>query len=384
MSWYSLTVNGKFFWDSYSSIAGVLTGGVIGKLVMENGVKKMASYELAREKISLYLATYFCEKLTPYNKAMATTLLEGSINQETMSIVKGALKERMLNVSREDLKWALRGSAVVLKNLTKNLTLETYNYFKQPALIKQLYHRWRQIPRQQLILADGPEGPQKTVTSEDVNKLVTYISSNYSEQDANILFNLLKELKFTEFGCKALILYLQPHSERAVKSAITSAAKTGIGMGIDFGVKKLITVATLPILYGLARGGLQLAVNQLPDTPWSETIANGTSYLPSISTVLWGSAAVHVGLMGYIFWRAIRQSSNAPGSDKKEIKELVLRLSKNSLMKKIDENPLFKTVGIEMESSTKERLATQLIEQAVDLHWPKLTRTKLMGIPLAV
>lgn len=377
MSWFSLTVSGKQIWDSHSFLNNLVSGGMIGKFIMDSGVKKTTYYQLARERISTFLSLYFCEKLTPYNKKVAVTLLQESINKEALIQVSKALTNRLRHVSKDDLAWAFKGSYEALKVLSHG----TYNYLSNPHIYKSYLLSLLQVHKNQLITRDFGG---KELSEEEVNKIVDHVAANYSKEDSEILFNLLKEFKFTEFGCKAVILSLEPVCEKAVKAVITSTAKAGVGLGMDLTVKKVITIATLPLIYAITRSAFQMSADYLPPNPIMESISEGAAnYLPSIGTVIWGSAAMHLGIAGYLFWNTVNDSSSKVINDKVAIKELAIKLSKNSIARKIDEHPLLKMIGLKLEPETVDQLATMLIQQTVEFYWPKLSQTKFLGIPLA-
>ncbi|MBA3817225.1 MAG: hypothetical protein H0X29_12060, partial [Parachlamydiaceae bacterium] len=154
----------------------------------------------------------------------------------------------------------------------------------------------------------------------------------------------------------------------------------------DFSIKKIFTLVSLPIIYGLVLAGLEKTAQYYSGNPVALHLTYGADLAGdtiSPSSLLWLMTASNAVDVGYIFWKTMRPKHSLSNDfDKEEVKNLAFNISKESISKKIQENSFIMWSGTMETPEEIEALTKGLISEAIDFYWNDLTNIKFLGLPL--
>jgi len=359
MSWFSLSVQGKSAWDSHSFVNGLLTGGAAGGFIFKHCIEGSWLHCRMREAAGSAFSAALAPKLILYSPDIAAKILERSIEQEKIYHVAGRLRSHLHKISREDVLAAGKASLNAIRTAT-------YHY---------LYRENPSAPQLE---------PNNAVRQSRIKNFVNHILSKYPSDEALALLGLIKERKFKEFARQATIMNLQPTCEKAVESSIVAVTKNVGSKAYDMATRKVISTALVAATYQLFLTTLGWTAENFLASEQLDGLNSSAAYLPSSSHILWASGVYNLVEMGYALWSAAHAKQENIELDKQQVKEIVLKSVKMPLVKKLQQNSLFKTLGVAENQKNLEAIAENLLCEVVDVYWSDLHKTKFLGLPLVL
>jgi len=338
----------------------IFTGEIIGSLIFERSVKNNPIHRAIRGAIGDVFSQLLFPKFLPYNRDIATNFLEHSVTKEKLYHLKTRIK-----IGLPKLSLASAGKSCL--TATKNLSI---NYLKHNKM----------APFRALLCAREP-----TKLPERVNDLMNYLLLNYEQDDAMEIYSLVSNGKLSAAAHKVTILSLRPICEKAVAASINSALKTTAGVVYDFSIKKIITLTSLPIIYGLVLAGLEKTAQYYNGNAAALNLAYGAGIAGdtiSPESLLWLMTASNAIDIGYLFLKTLHTKTLNNDLDKEEVKNLAFQISKESIAKKIQENSFIMWAGIIETPEEIEAVTKGLIAETVEFYWNDLSKIKFLGLPL--
>lgn len=284
MSWFNLIQQGKSIWDSHSFICNLITGDIIGNLVVDRLKNRSIYYKQFRNFSSSNLANVFAPKLPSISKKMAIKILEYSLEGE-------------------------------------GTTSQTH-------------------------------------------------------------MDLFKKMQFKKFIKKSIITNIQPSTENALRSGLFSILKAGIASGVDIGTKKTISAISLPIIYSLTLVGCKWTSQAFSGNWLADDLGFVTNKLPSYTTVTFASLAYHITQMVLLVWKEVLKKPMRNDLDKKQVRDLFLKYTKEPLSRKLKENRILQLVRISGDQKRIDSIVEKIISYTLDYYWKSLHDTKYLKLSL--
>lgn len=363
MSWFSLGVQTKQVWDSYSCLNGVLYGNICGNAIVDHGLKKCPLYLKHTEKAASLIADSFTPHCAKLSHKITPKILEKAISKDQIS-----------------------GLSLVLKDQCSQLTARNIIYYSWLGLKQGVVYSYRGMNvATQSAYSYFFSKPKDTQTSQDppshsVRDLIQYIRDHYSNDEALKLITLLKDREFAEFMQSILISSLTPVCEKAVAGSLSSTIKLAVQKGIDFGAKYSTTRLVQFLFYKTFMATLFQQTASLwlhQNDPFvSQVCYPGEDPTANVAGLLYYYTLYSIAIHALSFGLKI----SAKPSDKEQIEEMLHSRVKEPLEKKIKENPLF--AYLELDQKTIDSFIEVLVKKFVEYCWDELSQKKALGIPV--
>lgn len=335
MSWFNLGVEGKKVFDQHHSFASLITGNYVSKILYKNFIKDLPLNiklrDLAKEQLSPTVISQFM----PSSADAAEEILKVSLKKEKFYYLSSRLKHHFRQDPKRHLIFIARRSVNLIG-------------FVGRKIVKSIKKRGC--------------GKQKG------DSATTPVSHEIKKH--------LKKGEVSDAIHQMVLMNLRPICEETVQKTIDSMANKSIERVYDFSVKKALSIVVVPAVYSLA-----LAV--------SETVCSANllpcadfSYLPQATTLLALSAAGNALQMAGVLWNEITKESDTIDADKERAKELAIKLTRESVSKKIRENELLSAIEANKTSEDVDALVSLLVFEMVDFYWKDLHHKKILGLPL--
>lgn len=345
MSWFNISLHAKQSWDSHCSFKKIITGSLLGHIVVDKGLKKWPTYCKLRDSFALQTADYLTAQAADMNRVVANKLLEKIFHKEQIEKLGALLKNRALQISIKDLK---------------NISWCGFSATSNLLFSNKI-----------------PPPPNENKSSTQITKeLITYLYKNFSKQKILELAIMLKDRKLTEFAQSILTASLQPVCEKAVQSGLHSLVKTSVSFTTDFSIKLIASIFSQALFYK----AMALAIQQ------AALMLNNTSILPApdafninISTLLSISAIFHTSMVALFILRQKFYRCSLT-SDKEKLQELAIHFTKESIRQKLKSNPL--VIYLEIDDNAIDSLTEKILEETVNFTRSALAEKSILGLPL--
>lgn len=354
MSWFNLIAKQKSILDSNNLLKNAFNGTLHRTWILDRVVKSNTLYH----RTSNAAATNIIHKLTPaiapLRKEISTKLLEKAIKDPAFTAIIPEMFEHY------------------------HLVAETNHSYHDNFITDQ-----NKAPMPKLIAVTH----KAILSSEGAKQMVHHFFDNHLIDEA---MDLTKDLKkslycrntFTGLIQKAIVTSLKPHCENALNIGIEMAIRLAVDQALETCCEKMVTIITLPLIYGFTLFGFEQISEALDQEPIFDEIPTTILNLsPSKSTLMWSLTTFQVIKASKAIFDAHRKSPSET-SDKADVKILFVELTKTPLMKALKESLLLRNLKVPPSDEKVEALAKWLIEETIDLYWAELVKIKFLKLPL--
>jgi hypothetical protein len=340
MSWFNLGIEGKKYFDQHRSFTSIITGNYLSKILYKNFIKdhplNTQLRDLAREQLSPVVVS----QLMPLSTDAADEILKISVKKEKFRYLSSRLKHHFMKDPKRHLLFIVRRSAHFMR-------------FAGGKVVKSIKNR----------------GDANVISNSGIALV--------NAPGNHVVKKHLKKGEISDAVHQVVLERLRPICEEAVQKGINSMADRSVAKAYDFSIKKTLSIVVVPFVYSLA-----LAVSETVCRTGSLPCADFSSYLPHPATLLALSAAGNAMQMAGVLWEEITKETDEIDADKEKAKELTIKLTRESVSKKIRENKFLSAIEANTTSEEVEALASLLISEMVDFYWKDLQNKKILGLPL--
>lgn len=339
MSWFNLGIEGKKYFDQHRSFTSIVTGNYVSKVLYKNFIKdcplNIQLREIAKKQLSPLVVSHFM----PSCAETVDGIIKVSVKKEKFHYLSSRLKHHFIRDPKRHLLFIARQSATLIG-------------YAGRKIVKLVKHQ------------DTANLPNSVVPAIENVRVRKTVKSH------------LRKGEVSEVVHQMVLKKLRPICQEAVEKTINSMAEKGIAKAYDFSMNKTLSIVVLPFVYSLA-----LAVSGAVCSS-SLPCAGFNDYLPHPGTLLALSAAGNAMQMGCVLWNKITRESDCIDADKERVKELAIKLTRESVSQKIKENKFLSAIQANNTSEGVDALASLLVSEMVDFYWNDLHEKKIFGVPL--